>query len=242
MICDAVGSCGSLATAQPPRSRRPTPRRFLAKLDLKRGRDTIKVAVADAVGNQATQRRSSHCSALSSCPTGGACEECRHKAASGSTGKPELEAASIVPAPGDVGEEPVETTIRRLAKYGYDSIEISYDSVELSPGAPGTKAVAQMLKDNGITWENASDGLVYSPYQSVIGDGKNLYACADGYPPSEPLMTSPESDGTQWVPWTPHGAPIKLDRWPFGLVYEPLLHAIYFVQPTAVGVIKPASS
>src|ERR1043165_9331581 len=47
--------------------------------------------------------------------------------------------------------EPVETTIKRLAKYGYDSIEISYDSVELSPGAPGTKAVAQMLKDNGIT-------------------------------------------------------------------------------------------
>jgi D-psicose/D-tagatose/L-ribulose 3-epimerase len=46
--------------------------------------------------------------------------------------------------------EPVETTIRRLAKYGYDSIEISYDSVELSPGAPGTKAVKQMLKDNGI--------------------------------------------------------------------------------------------
>ena len=47
--------------------------------------------------------------------------------------------------------EPVETTIRRLAKYGYDSIEISYDSVELSPGAPGTKAVRQMLKDNRIT-------------------------------------------------------------------------------------------
>jgi D-psicose/D-tagatose/L-ribulose 3-epimerase len=46
--------------------------------------------------------------------------------------------------------EPVETTIRRLAKYGYDSIEISYDSVELSPGAPGTRAVKQMLKDNGI--------------------------------------------------------------------------------------------
>ncbi len=47
--------------------------------------------------------------------------------------------------------EPVETTIRRLAKYGYDSIEISYDSVELAPGAPGTKAVARMLKDNSIT-------------------------------------------------------------------------------------------
>ena len=46
--------------------------------------------------------------------------------------------------------EPVETTIRRLAHYGYDCIEISYDSVELSPGAPGTKAVRQMLKDNRI--------------------------------------------------------------------------------------------
>jgi D-psicose/D-tagatose/L-ribulose 3-epimerase len=46
--------------------------------------------------------------------------------------------------------EPVETTIRRLAKYGYDAIEISYDSVELSPGAPGTAAVRQMLKDSKI--------------------------------------------------------------------------------------------
>ncbi|MBC8161291.1 MAG: sugar phosphate isomerase/epimerase [Roseiflexaceae bacterium] len=47
--------------------------------------------------------------------------------------------------------EPVETTIRRLAKYGYDSIEISYDSVELAPGAPGTKAVRQLLNDHKIT-------------------------------------------------------------------------------------------
>jgi D-psicose/D-tagatose/L-ribulose 3-epimerase len=46
--------------------------------------------------------------------------------------------------------EPVETTIQRLARYGYDGIEISYDSVELAPGAPGTKAVAGMLRDNGI--------------------------------------------------------------------------------------------
>ncbi|HEX9441518.1 MAG TPA: TIM barrel protein, partial [Roseiflexaceae bacterium] len=46
--------------------------------------------------------------------------------------------------------EPVETTIRRLAKYGYDSIEISYDSVELNPGAPGAQAVRGMLKENGV--------------------------------------------------------------------------------------------
>jgi sugar phosphate isomerase/epimerase len=46
--------------------------------------------------------------------------------------------------------EPVETTIRRLAKYGYDAIEISYDSVALSPGAPGIPAVRQMLKDNKV--------------------------------------------------------------------------------------------
>ncbi len=47
--------------------------------------------------------------------------------------------------------EPVEDTIRRLAKYGYDSIEISYDSVELAPGAPGTAAVRRMLRDNGLS-------------------------------------------------------------------------------------------
>jgi D-psicose/D-tagatose/L-ribulose 3-epimerase len=46
--------------------------------------------------------------------------------------------------------EPVETTIRRLAKYGYDGIEISYDSVELAPGAPGTAAVRKMLDENGV--------------------------------------------------------------------------------------------
>ncbi len=46
--------------------------------------------------------------------------------------------------------EPVETTIKRLAKYGYDAIEISYDSVELAPGAPGTAAVRGMLEENGI--------------------------------------------------------------------------------------------
>src|ERR671920_1729626 len=46
--------------------------------------------------------------------------------------------------------EPVETTIRRLAKYGYDGIEISYDSVALSPGAPGGAAVREILKETGI--------------------------------------------------------------------------------------------
>jgi D-psicose/D-tagatose/L-ribulose 3-epimerase len=46
--------------------------------------------------------------------------------------------------------EPVETTIRRLAKYGYDGIEISYDSVALGPGAPGSAAVRETLVENGI--------------------------------------------------------------------------------------------
>ncbi len=46
--------------------------------------------------------------------------------------------------------EPVETTIRRLAKYGYDGIEISYDSVELSPGASGSAAIRETLVENGI--------------------------------------------------------------------------------------------
>ena len=46
--------------------------------------------------------------------------------------------------------EPAETTIRRLAKYGYDGIEISYDSVELAPGASGTAAIRECLVENGV--------------------------------------------------------------------------------------------
>ena len=45
--------------------------------------------------------------------------------------------------------EPVETTIRRLARFGYDGIEISYDSVALGDNAPGTAAVRESLKENG---------------------------------------------------------------------------------------------
>jgi sugar phosphate isomerase/epimerase len=46
--------------------------------------------------------------------------------------------------------EPVEATIRRLAKHGYDGIEISYDSVALSPGAPGSAAVREILRETGV--------------------------------------------------------------------------------------------
>ena len=47
--------------------------------------------------------------------------------------------------------EPVETTIRRLAKFGYDGIEISYDSVRALPGrARQTKAVRETLRENNI--------------------------------------------------------------------------------------------
>lgn len=41
--------------------------------------------------------------------------------------------------------EPIETTIRRLAKYGYDSIEISGE-----PDKYNTKEVGKLLKDNGL--------------------------------------------------------------------------------------------
>src|SRR5689334_16045082 len=41
--------------------------------------------------------------------------------------------------------EPLETTIRRLAKYGYDGIEISGE-----PEKYNTKEVSKLLKDNGL--------------------------------------------------------------------------------------------
>ena len=41
--------------------------------------------------------------------------------------------------------EPIELTIRRLAKYGYESIEISGE-----PEKYDTQAVRQLLRDNGM--------------------------------------------------------------------------------------------
>ena len=41
--------------------------------------------------------------------------------------------------------EPIEVTVARLAKYGYESIEISGE-----PYTYDTKVVRQVLKDNGI--------------------------------------------------------------------------------------------
>lgn len=46
--------------------------------------------------------------------------------------------------------EPVETTLRRLQKYGYDGIEISYDSVALVPNAIGVAATRRLLQEYNL--------------------------------------------------------------------------------------------
>ena len=82
--------------------------------------------------------------------------------------------------------EPVETTIKRLAKYGYDAIEISYDSVELSPGAPGTAAVRKMLKDNKVKcWGSISlmfkgRDLIHSDPKVRASSGTVMGSCHAG--------------------------------------------------------------
>jgi hypothetical protein len=37
--------------------------------------------------------------------------------------------------------------------------------------------------DNGQSWAALTDGLAYSVYYAVIGDGENIYTMPDNYPP-----------------------------------------------------------
>lgn len=52
--------------------------------------------------------------------------------------------------------------------------------------------------DNGSSWQQQNNGLDYSWYIGVCGDGNLLYtSCSNGG--NAPFFTSPESDGTKWT-------------------------------------------
>ena len=53
--------------------------------------------------------------------------------------------------------------------------------------------------DNGESWQPIKNGLPYSWYIGICGDGENLYTgCTNG---KNPFFTSPETDGTAWKPY-----------------------------------------
>ena len=79
-------------------------------------------------------------------------------------------------------------------------------------------------KDNGSSWEQIKDGLVYSWYMGICGDGQNIYtACSN---PNQPFFVTAESDGATWKPLGEQ----KFSAVPFEMAYDPARKAGDVVQ------------
>lgn len=77
--------------------------------------------------------------------------------------------------------------------------------------------------DNGASWQQIKNGLVYSWYMGICGDGTNLYiGCSNK---GEPFFTSPEIDGQTWAPYK--GGVQKFSEEPFEMYYDPANHLVY---------------
>lgn len=75
--------------------------------------------------------------------------------------------------------------------------------------------------DNGATWEQVTQGLTYSWYMGICGDGKNLYtACSNK---DQPFFVSPENDGRTWKPLNDQ----KFSAAPFEMAYDPVHKILY---------------
>ena len=76
-------------------------------------------------------------------------------------------------------------------------------------------------RDNGSSWEPLKQGLPYSWYMGVCGDGKNLYLASSS--DNQPFFVSPEDDGVRWQPLNDQ----KFSAAPFEMVLDPVHHILY---------------
>jgi len=75
--------------------------------------------------------------------------------------------------------------------------------------------------DNGSTWEQIKNGLVYSWYMGICGDGQNIYtACTNK---DQPFFVSPENDGVTWKPLNEQ----KFSAVPFEMAFDPIHKILY---------------
>jgi hypothetical protein len=115
------------------------------------------------------------------------------------------------------------TTWRQVGGFG---IGPGGDSVyHASNGAWYTGSVSGLLRsaDGGESWTVVATG---GGYSAVIGDGMILYSQPDQgglNPQSNPYMTSPEGDGTRWVPMNSQ----TFADGPFAMAYDPVSRVIY---------------
>jgi len=91
--------------------------------------------------------------------------------------------------------------------------------------------------DNGVTWAHSGDGL--SPggvTVGIIGDGTALYAMVDNNPPPQPLMTSPEDDGQNWVPYG--SGDLEAPRGMQQPHFDAVSNILYFVNNTSLMAVR----
>jgi photosystem II stability/assembly factor-like uncharacterized protein len=74
--------------------------------------------------------------------------------------------------------------------------------------------------DNGLTWQELTQGLPNSAYYSIVGDGKNLYVL----PENSQILTSSEDDGINWAPYP--GSP-TIRRSALKLRFDPKNRIVY---------------
>ncbi len=72
--------------------------------------------------------------------------------------------------------------------------------------------------DNGTSWHQIKQGLVYSWYIGICGDGTNLFTASSNE--KQPFFFSPETDGEKWIPYGGADTAQKFSAVPFEMVYD----------------------
>jgi photosystem II stability/assembly factor-like uncharacterized protein len=75
--------------------------------------------------------------------------------------------------------------------------------------------------DNGSSWEQIKDGLIYSWYMGICGDGQNIYTATTSK--DQPFFVSSETDGLRWKPLNNQ----KFSAVPFEMVFDPVNKILY---------------
>jgi hypothetical protein len=77
--------------------------------------------------------------------------------------------------------------------------------------------------DNGVSWQPLKDGLPYSWYIGICGDGANLYTGGTGE--HQAVFTAPEADGQAWKPLPGGSRNFSTD--PFEMRVDHVHHILY---------------
>lgn len=75
--------------------------------------------------------------------------------------------------------------------------------------------------DNGSSWKQIKDGLIYSWYMGICGDGTHIYTASTNK--KEPFFVSTETDGLHWKPLGEQ----RFSAVPFEMAFDPVNRILY---------------